>query len=760
MKSKENEDELKAASEVFVQTLNPMRGRMEWKAQPSDYDYQQEVARAAFADMLHDSERNHLYYVGLEAAVKKKRREGQRVHVLDIGTGTGLLSMMAVRLGADKVTAIEEFAPMVSCAEKVMTANGCWDQIQLIKKRSTEVTVGRGKEFDMQERANILITEVFDTELIGEGAISVFNHAHKHLLTDDCLVIPCEATIYAQVVDSDLADRWNRLQEIEIATADGGSAAVAPPDAEESSSTSLSLHDIQMSQMKPEWFKPLSDPVPVFKFDFGASGGGRIPNNEQTVRTVSVRGNGGGRCSAVFMWWDIFMDPDKEVLLSCAPVWAHPLSDSLPWRDHWMQAIYYPLSSALIGPQDKEMTLVSNHDEYSFWFDVIPGAVSDVANVPMPSPAAGIHLAVSRPRLGQINDADRNRKLVSAMDAMLDKHVRDFDGRLPESVLCLSEQSLLPVIFAAIFQQHKKRRRRKNDEDGDPKVRIYVSDGGKQMSRLLDRYFHSQSFQGAELIKMDANVAELTPAHFPNKIDMVIGEPNFSFSLLPWHNLFFWFSLHSMFTFEKDDGEEKSDEQANVQMAIRDEMVMPRSATLYALPVQYRDLWKIRAPVGSTEGFDLGPFDNLIMKASDGCDLNVEPHPLWEYPCKALGKPKPVATFEFSKPIHNFQRETCLPLEWENIQDLNGMALWIDWHLNEELSMTTGPRQEVVVGQDVEWDVHAKQGVHLFPKHKSVNVTGNQQQQQQSVNCKVVFDSKEGELLFDFAIFDTDSKGK
>ena len=34
----------------------------------------------------------------------------------------------------------------------------------------------------MRERANILVTEVFDTELIGEGAIGTFHHAHKCLL--------------------------------------------------------------------------------------------------------------------------------------------------------------------------------------------------------------------------------------------------------------------------------------------------------------------------------------------------------------------------------------------------------------------------------------------------------------------------------------------------------------------------------------------------------------------------------------------------
>lgn len=35
---------------------------------------------------------------------------------------------------------------------------------------------------DLPHRANILITEVFDTELIGEGAIGTFTHAHKELL--------------------------------------------------------------------------------------------------------------------------------------------------------------------------------------------------------------------------------------------------------------------------------------------------------------------------------------------------------------------------------------------------------------------------------------------------------------------------------------------------------------------------------------------------------------------------------------------------
>ena len=70
---------------------------------------------------------------------------------------------------------------MVKCAREVIAHNQLEDKINLIAKRSTDVTIGATG--DMAEKANILVTEVLDTELIGEGAIGTYNHAHKHLLT-------------------------------------------------------------------------------------------------------------------------------------------------------------------------------------------------------------------------------------------------------------------------------------------------------------------------------------------------------------------------------------------------------------------------------------------------------------------------------------------------------------------------------------------------------------------------------------------------
>lgn len=69
---------------------------------------------------------------------------------------------------------------MADCAVKIIKENGFESKIKLVRKHSTKMTVG--KDGDIPKRANILVTEVFDTELIGEGALSTFRHAHKVLL--------------------------------------------------------------------------------------------------------------------------------------------------------------------------------------------------------------------------------------------------------------------------------------------------------------------------------------------------------------------------------------------------------------------------------------------------------------------------------------------------------------------------------------------------------------------------------------------------
>ncbi len=125
------------------------------------------------------------------------------------------------------------------------------DKIQLIEKRSTDIKVG----VDMSERANVLVTEVFDTELIGEGAISTFSHALEHLLVKDCYVIPDNATIYIQIVDSKECHDWNWLNLDRYKIKVPNDYVSLAGDA---------LFDIQLTQFEGG-FKPLTPPLEVFK---------------------------------------------------------------------------------------------------------------------------------------------------------------------------------------------------------------------------------------------------------------------------------------------------------------------------------------------------------------------------------------------------------------------------------------------------------------------------------------------------------------
>ena len=91
------------------------------------------------APMLRDAERNAKYETAIARAMKRLGQRSlplsspfqntdQSSHstlALDIGTGTGLLAMLAARGGASNVVACEMFPAMAKLAESTVAANGC-----------------------------------------------------------------------------------------------------------------------------------------------------------------------------------------------------------------------------------------------------------------------------------------------------------------------------------------------------------------------------------------------------------------------------------------------------------------------------------------------------------------------------------------------------------------------------------------------------------------------------------------------------------
>lgn len=150
--------------------------------------------------MLNDVRRNDAFEAAIVAALAQT---GPDARVLDIGTGSGLLSMMAARAGAQSVTACEMVPIIADMARQIIADNGYSDSITVHTAPSTELKVGE----HLDERADILVSEILSSDLLTEHVIDTFEDAHARLLKPDAIVIPRAASAIGCLVESQvLAD--------------------------------------------------------------------------------------------------------------------------------------------------------------------------------------------------------------------------------------------------------------------------------------------------------------------------------------------------------------------------------------------------------------------------------------------------------------------------------------------------------------------------------------------------------------------------
>ncbi|XP_003967158.1 protein arginine N-methyltransferase 7 [Takifugu rubripes] len=645
---------------TFCSRTNPTTGVLEWVEQCEDYDYHQEIARSSYADMLHDRDRNQKYYVGIRAAVARVKARGEKVIVLDIGTGTGLLSMMAVTAGADFCYAVEVFKPMAEAAQCIVKKNGFSGKIKIINKHSTDVTVG--PDGDMETKANILITELFDTELIGEGALPSYEHAHQNLVQERCEAVPHRATVYAQLVESELLWSWAQLQPVEV----GGAHLVPPPDVVHCAGAH-SVCDIQLSQVSPRSFTPLGPVCTMFSVDFS-----KLVSSSFQSHSSQFVAQSDGQAQVVLSWWDLEMDPGGSIVCTMAPSWTYTVPEKAPWRDHWMQSVYFLPEESRVA-EGEQLSLTVCHDDYSLWYSLQTHRQQKPRPLPSrPCCTCQAHLVWNRPRFGELNDQRRT-----------DSYVRALRSVLKEDSVCLSisDGSLLPV-FAHMLGSRK----------------VYSLEHSRMSRQVIEQLLEANSMKGA-VEMLGLRPEQLTTNDFgEQQISVLIGEPYFSTSLLPWHSLFFWYCRTALASLLQPNA-----------------TIMPCSATLHMVAVEFKDLWRIRAPCGTCEGFDVTPMDEMVQRSLDFCESHeAEPHPLWEYPCRALTPSTAIMTFDFTQQLPQEPISIQGSLPFTRSGCCHGVALWMEYHLTDDITVSTGLIRPVSEQGECEWTRHRKQGVYFL----------------------------------------------
>ena len=85
--------------------------------------------------------------------------------MLDIGSGSGLLAMMAARAGAEVVHSLEMVPALARCATHIVNANGYSKGVTIHSIMSTDLDPATvGGKFD------ILVCEIVDDLLLGRAS--------------------------------------------------------------------------------------------------------------------------------------------------------------------------------------------------------------------------------------------------------------------------------------------------------------------------------------------------------------------------------------------------------------------------------------------------------------------------------------------------------------------------------------------------------------------------------------------------------------
>lgn len=121
-------------------------------------------------------------------------------HVIDLGTGSGILAILAARQGA-RVTAIDANAESLKYAKAAAERNGVVGNIEFVHSHFYD--------FEPKEKADVVLCEMLSSVMLIEQQIPASRYAVKHLLKPNGKIIPQQVTLFAIPVQN--VTLWNRF---------------------------------------------------------------------------------------------------------------------------------------------------------------------------------------------------------------------------------------------------------------------------------------------------------------------------------------------------------------------------------------------------------------------------------------------------------------------------------------------------------------------------------------------------------------------
>ena len=123
-------------------------------------------------------------------------------YVVDIGTGSGILAILAAKAGAGRVSAIEVNPESLQYAKQAAQMNGVEKVIEFVE--------GDFSDFIPDKKADVVICEMLSSMMLVEQQIPASFHATEKILKPNGVILPQEVIVY--IVPVECTEIWERFQ--------------------------------------------------------------------------------------------------------------------------------------------------------------------------------------------------------------------------------------------------------------------------------------------------------------------------------------------------------------------------------------------------------------------------------------------------------------------------------------------------------------------------------------------------------------------
>lgn len=277
--------------------------------------------------MLHDQPRNRAFHQAIAHSVHQAAAaRGKPIKALDIGTGSGLLAILAARQpNCSRVIAYEVDRRLAAVAISNVSRNGLRDSIQVIAQHSFAAAV-----HPADDRASLLVHEILDSDLLGEGVLPAIRHAAVALLEPGYRAVPARAVVYAALLEHPGLPAFDRLAPVRgdpVLDPTGPLKRLVPQGYVLGEPAVYDVHvDDEVSL---HGGRPLSAPFKALAIDFES-----LPGPDGQKASIKVPVTATGMVHAVVFWWEAQMEADGSTeTMSNTPKCFGGIGSG-----HWLQA--------------------------------------------------------------------------------------------------------------------------------------------------------------------------------------------------------------------------------------------------------------------------------------------------------------------------------------------------------------------------------------------------------------------------------------